>query len=78
MQEGGAPLGVAARCRRLPACVALRTWPSPALARWYTMVAEVTVLPVPGGPWMSDSGDCSTALTALIWLWLSSGMLGAL
>ena len=27
-----------------------RTWPWPSLASWYTMDAEVTVLPVPGGP----------------------------
>jgi hypothetical protein len=34
------------------------------LARWYTMVAEVTVLPVPGGPWMRERGRCSTCFTA--------------
>lgn len=28
------------------------TWPTFCLARWYTMEAEVTVLPVPG--WMSS------------------------
>lgn len=31
---------------------------------WYTMVAEVTVLPVPGGPWIRLSGCCSTRCTA--------------
>jgi hypothetical protein len=39
-----------------------RTWDI--LARWYTMVAEVTVFPVPGGPWMRDSGRWSTCFTA--------------
>jgi hypothetical protein len=42
------------------------------------MVALVTVLPVPGGPWMRLSGCCSTLRTACSWLWLSSGRLGAL
>lgn len=28
------------------------------------MVAEVTVFPVPGGPWIRLSGLCSTVLTA--------------
>ena len=29
---------------------ATKTCPCPIFASWYTMVAEVTVLPVPGGP----------------------------
>mmetsp|Transcript_8729 Transcript_8729/g.27527 ORF Transcript_8729/g.27527 Transcript_8729/m.27527 type:complete len:338 (+) Transcript_8729:696-1709(+) len=46
-------------------------------ARWYTSVALVTVLPVPGGPWISASGRCSTARTALACEWFSSGRPGA-
>ena len=42
----------------------LRSYPLPCLARWYTMVAEVTVFPVPGGPWMRLKGLCSTVFTA--------------
>ncbi len=42
------------------------------------MDAEVTVFPVPGGPWMRDRGDVSTDLTACSWEWLSSGREGAL
>ena len=40
------------------------------------MAAEVTVLPVPGGPWITESGFCSTALTAENCEWLSSGKPG--
>ena len=46
-------------------------------ARWYTMEADVTVLPVPGGPWMRDSGLCSALRTAVAWDALSSGRDGA-
>ena len=44
---------------------------------WYTMVAEVTVFPVPGGPWIKLSGLDSTLLTAWIWYWFRAGKLGA-
>ena len=54
-----------------------RTCAPVAWQRWYTIVALVTVLPVPGGPWISDSGWPSTDRTACSWLWLSSGRLGA-
>jgi len=37
----------------------------------------VTVLPVPGGPWISDSGAVSTAATAASCGGLSSGRPGA-
>ena len=40
------------------------TCPWPCLAIWYTIAADVTVLPVPGGPWMRLIGFCSTLLTA--------------
>ena len=40
------------------------SYPLPCLARWYTTVAEVTVFPVPGGPWMRLRGRCSTVFTA--------------
>ena len=30
------------------------------------MAAEVTVLPVPGGPWISDSGLCNALRTAVV------------
>ena len=41
------------------------------------MVAEVTVLPVPGGPWISDKGAVSTAATAASCGVFSSGSPGA-
>ena len=41
------------------------------------MEAEVTVLPVPGGPWMSPRGLCSTVLMAYICELFSFGSLGA-
>lgn len=53
-----------------------RTWPGFILARWYTMDADVTVLPVPGGPWIKLRGFCRTDLTAYTWEWFSSGRLG--
>ena len=37
----------------------------------------MTVLPVPGGPWISDSGDVSTDWQARIWGGLSGGRPGA-
>lgn len=40
------------------------TCPWPCLAIWYTIAADVTVLPVPGGPWMRLIGFCRTLLTA--------------
>eukprot|EP00906_Rhabdomonas_costata_P014527 RCo020882 len=52
---------------------ATRTCPWPCLARWYTIVAEVTVFPVPGGPWIRLRGFCSTDFTAETWLWFNSG-----
>ena len=44
---------------------------------WYTRLAEVTVLPVPGGPWMRDSGDVSTDWQARIWGGFRGGSPGA-
>lgn len=41
------------------------------------MEAEVTVLPVPGGPWIKLNGFCKTDLTAYTCEWFSSGRLGA-
>lgn len=35
------------------------TGPEPSFARWYTIVADVTVFPVPGGPWISVNGRCT-------------------
>lgn len=32
-----------------------KTGPPVCFTRWYTMVAEVTVLPVPGGPWRNHT-----------------------
>mmetsp|Transcript_32940 Transcript_32940/g.72540 ORF Transcript_32940/g.72540 Transcript_32940/m.72540 type:complete len:270 (-) Transcript_32940:270-1079(-) len=52
------------------------TCPTFCCARWYTSEAEVTVLPVPGGPCISDSGFCSTARTAASCEWFSSGRPG--
>ena len=37
----------------------------------------MTVLPVPGGPWISDSGDVITDWQARIWGGLSGGRPGA-
>ncbi len=44
---------------------------------WYTSVAEVTVLPVPGGPWMRERGEVSTDWQAMICDGFSSGRPGA-
>lgn len=41
------------------------------------MDAEVTVLPVPGGPWISPRGRCNTVRMACIWELFSFGKLGA-
>jgi hypothetical protein len=41
------------------------------------MVAEVTVFPVPGGPWIRLRGFWRTLLTAKTWDMFSSGRLGA-
>ena len=41
------------------------------------MDAEVTVLPVPGGPWISPKGRCNTVRMACIWELFSFGKLGA-
>jgi hypothetical protein len=38
--------------------------PCPCLAIWYTMAAEVTVFPVPGGPWIKLIGFWRTFFTA--------------
>ena len=40
------------------------------------MDAEVTVLPVPGGPWMRPRGRCNTVRIACIWDWFNLGRLG--
>lgn len=40
------------------------TEPPVCFTSWYTMVAEVTVLPVPGGPWMRDRGRCRACFRA--------------
>jgi hypothetical protein len=42
---------------------ATRTCPCFCIARWYTTDADVTVFPVPGGPWkrrQSETTECST------------------
>mmetsp|Transcript_638 Transcript_638/g.1239 ORF Transcript_638/g.1239 Transcript_638/m.1239 type:complete len:412 (-) Transcript_638:609-1844(-) len=52
------------------------TCPTSCLAKWNTRLAEVTVFPVPGGPWIKDRGRCSTSFTAENWLWFSSGRPG--
>lgn len=41
-----------------------RTEPPLCFTKWYTMVADVTVLPVPGGPWISESGRWTACFTA--------------
>ena len=41
------------------------------------MDADVTVLPVPGGPWISPRGRCNTVRMACIWELFSLGRLGA-
>lgn len=43
---------------------------------WYTIVAEVVVFPVPGGPCMSESGRESACATANCCEWLSSASPG--
>lgn len=49
------------------------TEPPVCFTSWYTMVAEVTVLPVPGGPWMRDKGRCKACFRAYCWKeWNSS------
>jgi hypothetical protein len=74
-----APPHLAARCSAQMVHPPPRpTWLPAVVHRWYTMVALVTVLPVPGGPCMRDRGCCSTLRTACNWLWLSSGRFGAL
>ena len=40
------------------------TCPWPCLAMWYTIAAEVTVFPVPGGPWIKLIGFWRTLFTA--------------
>mmetsp|Transcript_21139 Transcript_21139/g.42526 ORF Transcript_21139/g.42526 Transcript_21139/m.42526 type:complete len:276 (+) Transcript_21139:1544-2371(+) len=54
-----------------------RTWLWLCWARWYTIVADVTVFPVPGGPWMRLRGLDSTLFTAATWEWLRAGSPGA-
>jgi len=44
-----------------------RTLPSFCLTKWYTRVVDVTVFPVPGGPYISVRGVVSAFLTAFIW-----------
>lgn len=44
------------------------TCPWPCLAMWYTSAAEVTVLPVPGGPWIKLIGLWRTLLTAYTYI----------
>ena len=41
-----------------------RTAPVGCRAKWYTIVADVTVFPVPGGPCINDKGLCKACLTA--------------
>mmetsp|Transcript_24191 Transcript_24191/g.75649 ORF Transcript_24191/g.75649 Transcript_24191/m.75649 type:complete len:232 (-) Transcript_24191:974-1669(-) len=53
-----------------------RTWPAFWRARWETMAAEVTVFPVPGGPWINERGCWTTALTAACCEWFRSGRPG--
>lgn len=51
------------------------TCPWPCLAMWYTSAAEVTVLPVPGGPWIKLIGLWRTLLTAYTYIedqWLKT------
>jgi hypothetical protein len=46
-----------------------RTWPWFCLAKWYTSVADVTVFPVPGGPWCTQTIEQgkSEILCMLVW-----------
>lgn len=44
-----------------------RTEPPLCFTKWYTMVADVTVFPVPGGPWISDNGRWTACFTAYTW-----------
>lgn len=44
-----------------------RTEPPLCFTKWYTMVAEVTVFPVPGGPWINDNGRWTACFTAYTW-----------
>mmetsp|Transcript_35599 Transcript_35599/g.120618 ORF Transcript_35599/g.120618 Transcript_35599/m.120618 type:complete len:236 (+) Transcript_35599:1038-1745(+) len=53
-----------------------RTCPMPCFAKCQTIAADVTVLPVPGGPWISDSGCVTTERTAAAWEWFRSGRPG--
>uniref|UniRef100_A0A6B0UJ05 Putative secreted protein n=1 Tax=Ixodes ricinus TaxID=34613 RepID=A0A6B0UJ05_IXORI len=53
------------------------TGPLLCFTRWYTIVPEVTVLPVPGGPCIRERGLCRACLTAYTWERFSSGRLGA-
>lgn len=43
------------------------TEPPVCFTSWYTMVADVTVFPVPGGPWMRDNGRCKACFRAYCW-----------
>ena len=42
------------------------------------MLADVSVFPVPGGPWIRLKGRCNTLRTARVWLSLREGRLGTL
>ena len=44
-----------------------RTEPPLCFTKWYTMVADVTVFPVPGGPWINDNGRWTACFTAYTW-----------
>jgi len=49
-----------------------RTWPVPDLTSWYTMEADVTVLPVPGGP-AAVAAPCMNVLRSASSYSLTSG-----
>jgi len=50
-----------------------KTLPIFYFTKWVTSVVEVTVFPVPGGPWIRVNGVVKAFRTADIWKWLSSG-----
>jgi hypothetical protein len=43
------------------------TFPSFCFTRWTTSAVDVTVLPVPGGPYIKLSGVINAFLMAFIW-----------
>lgn len=56
---------------------AMRTFSRVACRSSHTSVVLVTVLPVPGGPWIMVKGCCSAACSAASCEWLGGGMPGA-